>query len=168
MKEWPTQRGVVCDPSLDGVTHINVYSRAKTELGVALTNMSNHGINIPEIGYFCNLEGYWWWRSTGCMYPVFKTLNAFEARKKGKTLKRVPTDDFEEKIKEALTIKVRSSKWIQDELHNPNNALPLTHYYVYGNYPDCVVRPANGSLWIIDHLEELRSNGSVSELRRLE
>ena len=52
MNRYPVQRGVVCDPSLDGETHINVYSKGKTELGRALTNMAEIGTKVDKIGYF--------------------------------------------------------------------------------------------------------------------
>ena len=161
MMSFPVQRDVVCDPSQDGYSHLNVWSRAQTKLGRALSNMANIGVSIPKDGFFITLEGYWWYLATGRLYPQFANLNGFEARRYGKTLKKVHMDDFEERIKNALTIKIRSNRWILDELTKPENALPLCHYYVYGKHPECVVRLANNSLWQLDHIESIRSNGGV-------
>lgn len=152
---FPTQRGVVCDPSLDGVSHLNVWSKAKTELGRSLTNMAPIGVKIDKVGYFSSIEGYWWYVATGSIYNDFLHMTAFEARRYGLTLKRVDDPDFKTKIKSAILTKLRSNPWILDELKRSD--LPLTHYYVYGKEPDkCVVRPANNSLWVIDYLESLR------------
>lgn len=161
MVKYPEQRGVVCDPTMDGVTHINVGTKGQLPIGKALGNMADVRIYIPDHGWFKCLEGYWWYASTGFQYPVFKSMNGFEARKKGKTLERVPHPQFEDWIKEALTIKLRDNQWILDELINPNHALPLCHYYVYGTPPNCKVHPANKNLWILDHLETIREQGSV-------
>lgn len=161
MADYPIQREIVCDPSLDGVQHINVWSKARTPLGQSLSNMAKVGVKIPNLGFFCTIEGYWWFLSTGSKYPVFKSLNGFDARKKGKSLDRVDCPDFNERIKEALTIKVRENRWILDELIDQKNALPLCHYYVYGDVPNCKVVPANNSLWLLDHFNEIRDQGSV-------
>lgn len=164
MVKYPEQRGIICDPTLDGVTHINVGTKGRTKLGLALGNMARIRVNIPDHGQFDCIEGYWWFASTGFMYPEFKSLNGFEARKKGKSLERVPDPRFEEWIKEALTLKLRENRWILDELTDQKNALPLCHYYVYGIPPNCKVHPANKSLWILDHFETIREQGGVKSL----
>lgn len=162
VNKFPIQRGVMCDPSLDGVTHINVYSRGATPLGRALTNMAEIGFKIPKVGYFNSCEAYWWFLSTGGIHKEFMRSTAFEARRKGLKMNRVEDPNFQEKIKTAILIKLRTHQWILDDLTKTD--LPLTHYYVYGaNHDDCVVRPANNSLWIIDYLESLRGGKSNPE-----
>ena len=155
MNQYPLQRGVVCDPSLDGETHINVYSKGKTELGCALTNMAPIGFSHPKLGWITSLEGYWWYVSTGEIHRDLLKASPFEARRKGVTLKRVKDPLFQDKIKAAILIKLRNLHlWTQP---NPKHqVLPLTHYYVYGKEDNCVVRPANNSIWLIDYLESLR------------
>lgn len=160
VKKFPVQRGVECNPALDGVTHINIFSRGKTPLGKALTNMSDLGFKINKLGYFNTMEGYYWYVSTGSLYPEFMRLTAFEARRKGLKMKRVDDPAFKDKIKTAILIKLRTHQWILDDLNKTN--LPLTHYYVYGKSDDdCVVRPANNSLWIVDYIESLREGQPI-------
>lgn len=55
------------NPDEDGVTHINIYSKGKTELGRWLTNFSYSPFNHPEYGKFLSMEGFWCWVSTGMM-----------------------------------------------------------------------------------------------------
>jgi hypothetical protein len=50
-------------PEEDGVTHINIYSKGKTELGRWLTNFSYSPFNHPEYGKFLSMEGFWYWDS---------------------------------------------------------------------------------------------------------
>jgi hypothetical protein len=42
----------------DGVTHLNVYSQASTELGRWLSNFTRTELDLPE-GQFVSLEGYY-------------------------------------------------------------------------------------------------------------
>ena len=40
------------DPKLDGIEHINIYSKGKTELGRLLTNFAQTPFIHPEYGRF--------------------------------------------------------------------------------------------------------------------
>jgi hypothetical protein len=42
----------------DGITHINIYSKGKTELGRWLSNFTYHPIETED-GKFDSVEGYW-------------------------------------------------------------------------------------------------------------
>lgn len=52
------------NPVDEGVTHINIYSKAKTELGLLSTNFARTPIDHPEFGHFESLEGLWYWLAT--------------------------------------------------------------------------------------------------------
>ena len=45
---------------IDGMTHINVYSKGKTEIGRWLSNFAYSPIDLGNEGYFSSIEGYWY------------------------------------------------------------------------------------------------------------
>lgn len=131
----------------DGVTHINIYSKAKTEFGRWLSNFTQVELVLDE-GTFQSIEGYWYYLST--KDERFKTLYGWTAKKLGKEITsekiNVPEQVFREKIKKALDIKIKTeSKWIT------NSELPFCHYYEYaGKKIDA------GYEWIVEHIERRR------------
>lgn len=141
----------------DGITHINIYSKGKTELGRFLSNFSLCPI-ITEDGNFKSIEGYWYWLL--CDHDnkdVLKTLVGFAAKDCGRNLKARDWDNSEEfknKIKKAILIKINFAH--KDFL---KNNLPFEHYYVYGGK---IVKPKEGQ-WIIDYFNELRIANSQSK-----
>ena len=52
----------VLDPKLDGITHINMYSKSATAFGRVLSNWAPCRLNLPE-GQFRSVEGYWYYLS---------------------------------------------------------------------------------------------------------
>jgi hypothetical protein len=50
---------MIFDPKDDGITHINVYSKAKTELGKFLSNFSKCDLKTED-GDFQSVEGLWY------------------------------------------------------------------------------------------------------------
>jgi len=117
-------------PNLDGSTHINIYSKASTELGRFLTNFALSSITIED-GNFKSIEGYWYW--LGTHNEQLRTLYGFKAKQFGKSLTRViklTEDVFRKKIQEACWIKLHSSQKYLTLFKN--SSLPFTHYYVFG------------------------------------
>jgi hypothetical protein len=137
------------DPNEDGITHINVYSQAKTELGRFLSNFAHSPVNTPD-GHFESLEGYWYWLKTYDDY--LRELYGYKAKEYGKKLPVVNQTINKSKFKKALYQKVKNnSEWLkQNPLWN-DLSLPLKHYYVYGGKP----KEAGGQ-WVLDILEQLR------------
>lgn len=66
----------------DGITHINVYSKGKTELGRLLSNFSHTPFYGNDI-LFNSVEGWWQWFTTGKEYDYLKYLYGFKAKKRG-------------------------------------------------------------------------------------
>ena len=130
----------------DGVTHINIYSKAKTELGRWLSNFTKVRLELEE-GTFQSIEGYWYYLTT--KDERFKNLYGWEAKKLGKEsvdTMNISDYDFREKIKKALDVKLR----LRYKLLG-NSELPFCHYYDYkGNKVDA------GYEWIVDHIERRR------------
>jgi hypothetical protein len=118
----------------DGTTHINIYSKGKTELGRFLTNFA-----------YASVEGYWYWLSN--RHEEMRIVFGWNAKKTGrlhtKTI-QLTEQEFQRKIREACWIKIHSN---QDMLNSfKNSTLPFTHYYVFSNGS---VKDA-GYKWITD------------------
>lgn len=116
----------------DGVDHINVYSKGETELGRFLSNFARAPIKTID-GPFESIEGYWYW--LGCVHPNKDSLRkayGFNAKSLGRDLgcsDWIDGEDFKNKIKAAIQIKLESNPVYLKELKNLK--LPLKHYYVY-------------------------------------
>jgi hypothetical protein len=132
----------------DGITHINIYSMGKTTLGMWLSNFSYCPIVIPSDGKFNSIEGYWYWLST--RDEGLRGLSGFEAKKLGKSLeKKYTIDNFEEKVKLAIDIKIKSNPMMMKMLYE--SSLPFCHYYSYGGK-----KKGAGYEWIVEHIENRR------------
>lgn len=127
-------------PTGDGIDHINVYSKAHTELGRKLTNFAHTPFDLKNHGHFESLEGYWYWLKTGRQHDELRNLHGFLAKKKGREFFKEyeaqgykdPSDsvEFKEFILEAIRQKMRTHKDLLKEL--VETELPLAHYYYYG------------------------------------
>ncbi len=137
------------DPNEDGITHINVYSKAKTELGRFLSNFAHSPVNTPD-GHFESLEGYWYWLKTYDDY--LRELYGYKAKEYGKKLPVANQTVNKSKFKKALYQKVKNnSEWLKENPLWNDLSLPLKHYYVYGGEP----KEAGGQC-VLDILEQLR------------
>ena len=136
----------------DGVTHINVYSKAQTWLGKQLSNFAHRPFEHPEDGKFASVEGYWYWLS--CHDEKLRELHGFQAKEYGKKVAKgyflLPQDVFQQKIKLAVKAKIEQHSGLAKEFRE--STLPFKHYYVYGEK----IVYAKAHDWIIEYLEELR------------
>lgn len=138
-------------PELDGVSHINVYSKGVTTLGRFLTNFALAPAPTPD-GKFNSIEGYWYWLS--CKNDALRTLHGWEAKKVGRAVGGhdwVDSNEFQEKIKAAIKLKLEA--YPSQFLELKNCKLPLTHYYVYGSK----IVDVPQAKWILDFLESLKN-----------
>jgi len=144
----------------DGVTHINIYSKAKTNLGKFLSNFAYTPIEIPNHGNFKSIEGYWYWLIT--RDNRLKELHGYKAKQLGRELtvfdlfstKRFleeNSEEFKNCIKEAITIKLDTFPGFKKELQV--STLPFCHYYEYSGK-----RVDAGYEWIVEFIEEIRNN----------
>lgn len=144
-------------PENDGIDHINIYSKGKTELGRFLTNFAHTPISTSD-GRFESVEGYWYWLS--CRDDKLRELWGWEAKKYGRS---VEADDwlddpqFQQKILDAIEMKIRLSDRFYTEFKD--SKLPFDHYY---NYNGKVVRPKDGR-WILEFLEQWRKRLTTYE-----
>lgn len=132
---------------MDGVTHINIYSKGRTTLGQALSNFSDTPIDTLD-GQFRSIEGYWYYLGTD--HPsrvIFRDLFGSEAKLVGRQLKALDWQDspvFKLKIYSAMLTKLILHDSILSEFQK--NKLPFRHYYAFGGK---ICEPKEGK-WIID------------------
>lgn len=136
--------------SNDGKTHLNIYSKAQTELGRFLSNFSHCPI-ITEDGPFDSIEGYWYW--LGSKDDKLRTLSGYAAKSYGRSIGAPDwqdSDEFKRKICAALEKKLLTPKAMNVIFDNWNLIkLPFVHYYVYNNK---IVQPKEGK-WVIKKIE---------------
>lgn len=126
-----TNNGVTLDPSLDGITHINIYSKANTPLGRHLSFFQHFTMHIEGHGTFNSIEGYWYWLATGMQYDNLRFVSGFDAKRVGKLLLNssfVHVDDFDTKIENAVMQRLQQDPNLLQAVKA--SSLPFTHYYV--------------------------------------
>lgn len=144
------------DPLMDGVTHINVYSRGATELGRMLTNFAPIGFTHPKYGVVASVEGFWYWLKTGKIHNHLLEMVGAEAKAAGKKYPTVVAQDFEKEIKLALRLKVMQNENLMQKMVDSN--LPFLHYYVAVGPLDkhTKVFIPKGGAFVINELERIR------------
>lgn len=151
------------DPLLEGITHINVYTKSKFTIGKGLSNLANIGFNIDD-QHFQSLEGFWYWNITGKQYESFKNMTGFEAKKKGLVLceegRSVTNSDdpaFQEEIKRAIRAKIKQNPELLTELIK--STLPLKHYYYHQGTKNILsfkITNKSKYQWQLDEMERIR------------
>jgi predicted NAD-dependent protein-ADP-ribosyltransferase YbiA (DUF1768 family) len=141
-------------PETDGIDHINIYSKGCTELGRFLSNFTHSPVETED-GHFESIEGYWYWLGTNrAEKDVLRRLIGYQAKVFGRKLRALDwqdSEDFKQKICNAITIKLHNNKDYLGMLQQ--STLPLVHYYVMYNK---IITPKEGQ-WIIDHINTFRN-----------
>lgn len=146
------------DPGKDGVDHINIYSKSRSELGRLLSNWSETMFIHPELGMFKTMEGFYAFLATEMKYDYLRMVNGYEAKMKLKELTREQKRGYIDELQRALTYKFEQSPRIQ-ELMWEYKDLPITHYYWYGeigNNPRII--PNSGDTWLEDGWNRIKQN----------
>ncbi len=166
------------NPREDGITHINVYSKAATELGVFLSNF--YPVDL-EIGgeHYRSIEAYWYslWAASVVTEAItaggayrnlqakVKASHGYQAKLLGKSLIKLayggevpkdnePTESFKKKILAAIRLKLLSDpKYL--ELFK-QSSLPFAHYYYFGTLDNPAVVNTGRHEWLVFGLEQLR------------
>lgn len=153
-------------PSLDGIDHINIYSKGKTELGRWLTNFARTPFDLGgDEGKFESIEGYWYWiQMTEAGVPDadrLRHLYGFKAKQVGRELLRtlvtweelplVDSHEFIFKIQTAMLVKLTSNMPMLHMLQE--SSLPFDHYYVF----DGRRVSADRYRWQVDFWTDIRS-----------
>lgn len=143
------------NPEEDGITHINVYSKGKTQLGKMLSNFYTYPIKTDD-GEFKSVEGYWYWLGIeSCLEKEqLRYTNGFESKKVGRELHsqyiRVTDDNFESKILHAIWYKAKNNTHL---FLDDKAKLPFEHYYNYGGK---VVDVKDNYPWMMEGIEKIR------------
>ena len=135
---------------VDGVHHINIYSKGATEIGRWLSNFSYCPIQT-EHGWFNSLEGYWYWLTT--LNDRLRTLHGFAAKKLGKESEVImerSDEEFKRKICDAIDLKLKTNpRWVAESVN-----LPLKHYYEYGSGESAKRIEKQEYDWITEHIQK--------------
>lgn len=144
-------------PDTDGIDHINIYSKGKTELGRLLTNFALSPFNFEPYGSFASVEAFWYYYLTGCKHEKIRALHGYNAKKYGKSLHGYRSASNEDRvvILEAIRCKMRKNKRLLQLLKE--SSLPLTHYYAYGSKGNWKVYNQDKYHWITDEIERIRN-----------
>ena len=150
----------------DGVDHINIWSRAQTQLGRDLSNFAHLPFAVPGYGDFDSMEGYWYWVKTGMQYNALRHLSGFAAKKVGKQLAVIPMDEtrFRELITKGIYWKLQCHYFLRSAL--AWSTLPLTHYYAYGTPPNERRNYPESGLFQVIYLEDYREQLKASLKQR--
>lgn len=146
---------MILDPSQDGVTHINVYSKGATELGRLLSNFAHTPFEHPIFGSFLSMEGYWYYVKTGFQYQELRHFHGAACKSYAKTLPAVEFAHFKEAILDGIRCKLKQNRNILQLLQE--STLPLTHYYFYGTLSNPKVIDQPQHMWQIEEIERIRS-----------
>lgn len=140
-------------PAGDGITHINVYSAGKTELGRLLSNFARTPFYCDD-GWFASVEAYWYW--LGSKNDDLRGLHGLAAKQKGRECGGkdwTSTPDFQHAIIRAIEYKIETyPEMIKEPMKE--STLPFTHYYVF----DGKVKKVPKSAWIMRELERMRGS----------
>lgn len=156
-------------PVGDGVDHINVYSKGRTELGRSLSHMSSYGFVHEQHGEFKCLEGYYYYLAymlDGSNVPFLSLANmdGFTAKKVGKAwLSKLNSEDvfgtseFRELFLYGHKLRLEQNGPLRERFMESDK--PLAHYYYYGNIENPKVIDAGG-VYYLKYLEQLKKEWS--------
>lgn len=157
MFEWDQEKHEYFDPTDDGFTHINTYSKGRTELGRMLSNFAFSPFVYAEYGKFNSVEGYWYWYLTGQKHDDLRTLSGSYAKVKGQSyvsdrIEHSLSEETIEIMQGAIICKIAQNPKLQEMLLS--STLPFCHYYyMHGR----VINPFDGHDWFSETLEDIRT-----------
>lgn len=148
----------ILNPSEEGITHINVYSKSNLEIGRMLSNFYKFEIDTDD-GVFLSVEAYWHYLSISNEFNErneLKSLYGYEAKHEGskliKKFGRVTDQNFETKISKAIFQKFLKNKDMLLE-NEKYLSLPFKHYY---NFDGRIVDVTEKYKWMIDNITYIR------------
>lgn len=150
----------------EGVDHINVFSKSKTQLGRLLSNFAHTPFTVSD-GSFESVESWWYWKkminiNKTVLFPIFteehlstiKNLIGKEAKEYFRSLFEDGEGDYrptKNELKEVYLQKLKEHPEITEMLLK--NQLPIAHYYMMF---DKQVN-ADSTLWTAKLWEEIAS-----------
>lgn len=152
--------GVECCPREDGIKHLNIYSKAGTDLGTELSFFTHRPFEHPLHGSFQSMEAFYHYIATGSKHETLRFLHGYAAKSAGRNFPKVPMDHtlFQSIICDGLWSQL--SQYPMLALKVRDCQLPFAHYYVT---PDGRVHLPQKHQWIVELYEYMRTkliNGS--------
>lgn len=147
----------IWNPNEDGITHINTYSRGRTELGRLMSNFAATPFTFEPYGTFASGEAFWYWYLTGQQHDDLKPLVGYAAKELGRTYEKDRIDSFGllsddiAIITEMMVHKTISTPRLYELLEQ--STLPFCHYYC----PKGVVQLMDGLEWFNQAWEDIRT-----------
>lgn len=144
------------DCTIEGVDHINIFSKSTLEIGRALSNFALTPFTYEPYGDFQSAEGFYFWYCTGQKHHELKFMHGAEAKKTGSKYRKDRidvvgmNDELLEVLEGMLVAKVSCNPWIQDLLIK--SELPFIHYYQYGD----IRTEVSGYDWICPTYTKIR------------
>lgn len=141
---------------VDGVDHINVYSKGKTLTGRWLSHFTFSPFVHPRFGRFFSVEGFWYWRrlahEPSPEREKLRLLFGWKAKQLGRELggsEDFDSPEFRRDIVEAEIAKIQAHP--AQAATFASTTLPLVHYYEYPSG-----RVIGSAQWVIAELEKIR------------
>jgi hypothetical protein len=141
------------DYTKDGIDHINIWFKARTELGRELSHFYYMPFKHPYYGPFNCMEGFWYYIKSVQRDDSLRTLSGYQAKEHGRTLTRRWVDNFKAIIIEANYHKIIQNEDLERKVIE--STLPFDHYYLYGD-GNIIIRP-KGNEWLVEGFEEIRT-----------
>lgn len=155
-------------PGNEGIDHINVYSKSRTELGRLFSNFYRHKLDTSD-GRFMSVEAYFHyllvdWNNCDIdnakeyveLLMPLRLSSGYSAMQIGQELiakyGQREREDFVRLIYNAIEQKIRDNKDILLKYSDWYD-LPYYHYYVYG---DKVVDVTDKYRWFVDACSRIR------------
>lgn len=143
------------DHKLDGTEHLNIYSKAATDLGKQLSHFAHTPFCHKEFGNFASMEGFWYWLTR--QDDSLRHLHGWEAKQRGQDLpevKKYHPERFRQLIMEGNDAKLQRHPEILEALGKTTQR--LEHYYVQRYGKDTKVQHARDSEWLLAYFEGAR------------
>lgn len=137
---------------LDGVTHINIYTLGKTELGKGLAHFTFSPFKHPYYGPFNSMEGFWYFIKAKEPDDTLRNLAGYKAKEYGKKLPGRFRENFKEIVVDANFHKIDQNPRLKQLI--VESVLPFDHYYLYGP-GNLLIRP-KGFEWLVEGFEHIR------------
>lgn len=137
----------------DGVDHINIYSKAKTDLGLALALSCPLSFRHSVFGKFKSVESFWFYLRTTERDDRIRTMSGGSLRKFAGKLKQQRVVNFCAIFMDANWQKVKQFPEIENEMRD--SVLPFEMYYTYRRVNGVRIRPTYAH-WMISGFEEIR------------
>lgn len=151
-------------PQNDGVTHINIFSKGKTELGRRLSHFDKSPFIHPYFGPFNSMEGFWYYIRAVKPDDKLRMLIGHEAKFYGRELESRFLPNFQTIIMDANYQKIMQNPEIKDLMIE--STLPFDHYYTFGSYNAIKQVRLQQFSWLVEGFEQIRrklKNGETFE-----